>query len=617
MRGIGVSFSRLFSPKAIIAGAAILAGTAAPGLHADAQEKTPKETKLSDQSAYAVPRAQPEGSDGLAFPQPLNPSDAALVRQIFALQAKGDMAAAESMTKQLSNRMLLGTILAERYESPFTKPSAQKLRDWLKRYGDQPQAPAILHILSLRLRGQKDALPALALPPFLAPPAAPSSADLDMGPPDQGITRLPGLDARVLALAHAGKLAAAEAAIAAARIDPLYGAELRGDVARIAFANGHNAFAASLAESGMAEAEGKIGLPAFVAGLAAWQDQKAIAFDDFTAAATAPQASDDLKSAASFWAARAALRQGKQLLYLKWMRRSAGSGTGFYAMLAGRMLGEDGGADLSHQMLGLADVEAVAATPAGARAFALLQVGRSDLAEQELRALYPQVSHDAGLSRAVMLVAWKAGMATLASQIAALQPGHPPGGVVIPPLSLHPAHGLHVDPALLYALVRVESNFDPKAVSGAGARGLLQLMPATAAYMNKWGPRPIRRGPGGLTDPQYNLEMGQRYLRYLADQSGIDGDLIRILASYNAGPAATADWANASVAGHDPLLYIEMIPNRETRDFVFSVLRYAWAYAAQMSLPNPSLRALAEGDFPRLTGPSGEGTALASSATIH
>lgn len=616
MRGIGNSFSRLFSPKAIIAGAAILAGTAAPGLHANAQEKAGSETKLSDQSAYAVPRSAPEGGNGFAFPQPLNPSDAVLVRQIFALQAQGKIAEAEKATAQLSNRMLLGAILADRYTGPYTKPSAATLRDWLTSYGDQPQAPAVAHLLSLRLHGSSETMPTLPQQPFLKPPTTADSADFDMGPPDTGIDTQPGLDARVLGLAHAGKLDQAVSAITAAKISQAYGATLRAEVARVAFANGKNAFAANLARGAIDQSHGKLGLPPFIAGLTAWVAQDPRAFDDFTAAAAAPQASDALRAAASFWAARSALRQDKQLLYLTWLRRAAASGSGFYATLAQRMLGQDdSGHDLDHQLLGLADLEAVAANPYGARAFALLQVGQNHLAEEELRYLYPRIAQDPGLRRAVMLVAWKAGMATLASQIASLDPDHPPGSVVIPPLSLFPKHGVHVDPALLYALVRVESNFDPHAVSGAGARGLLQLMPSTAAFMNKWGATQLKRQ--GLSDPEFNLEMGQRYLKYLASQSNINGDLIRILASYNAGPSETSGWRNDQVAEHDPLLYIEMIPNHETRNFVFCVLRYSWAYAAQMNLPVPSLEALVQGSFPHLTGPSGSGVALANSATIH
>ena len=255
MRGIGISFSRLFSPKAIIAGAAILAGTAAPGLHADAQEKAATENRLNDQRAYAVPRSDPESGNGFAFPQPLNPSDAVLVRHIFALQSHGNIAAAEEATRQLSNRILLGTILADRYIGPYDKPSAPQLIRWLKLYGDQPQAPAIENVLRLRLRGKSrsaSALPKISTQPYLAPPDPSQSADLDMGPADEGVTRQAGLDARVLGLTDSGKLDDAVRIIAAARIDPLYGATLRAEVARTAFAEGRNGFAARLARGGRA-----------------------------------------------------------------------------------------------------------------------------------------------------------------------------------------------------------------------------------------------------------------------------------------------------------------------------------------------------------------------------
>ncbi len=152
------------------------------------------------------------------------------------------------------------------------------------------------------------------------------------------------------------------------------------------------------------------------------------------------------------------------------MRRAATSGTGFYATLAQRMLGQDEPPDgFGRQVLGLADLEAVAAKPAGSRAFALLQVGQPHLAEEEFRHLYPTVADDPGLRHALMRVAWQAGMATLASQIAALDPSRPAGGVVvIPPLSLFPAHGLHIDRSLLYALVRVEFEF--RSDGGLGRR---------------------------------------------------------------------------------------------------------------------------------------------------
>jgi soluble lytic murein transglycosylase len=614
MRGIGHTFSRLFSPKAMIAGAALLAGTAAPGLHANAQEKANGETTLSNQTAYAVPRSDPGSGSGLAFPEPLNPSDAALVRQIFALQSRGQIDAAEQATERLSNRILLGGILADRYTSPHTKPNAPELVQWLNTYGDQPQATAVANVLRLRLKGKRAAtMPAQKPLAFLSPPDTGSGADLDLGHADRGVTRQAGLDALILSFSQAGQFNRAIGAITAARIDPLYGATLRAEVARAAFATGRNGTATSIARQAMQQAGGKIGLPAFVAGLAAWRRNDPAATGFFAQGAAAPAASPELVAASAFWAARSALRGGQDMDYLSWMRRAAMSGPGFYAVLARHMLGEDAApSGLGNQMLGLADVEAVAATARGERAFALLQVGQINAAEAEFRYLYPEIAEDAAMRRAVMLVAWQAGMATLASQIASLDPARPPGSaVVIPPVSLFPRHGLHVDPALLYALVRVESNFDPTAVSGSGARGLLQLMPATADFMNKSGATRIKRRAAGLSDPEYNLEMGQRYLNYLASVSSIDGDLLRILASYNAGPSEAETWNNGEVAGHDPLLYIEMIPNQETRRFVFSVLRYSWAYAAQFNLPVPSLEALSEGQFPRMV------TAMASRPTIH
>jgi soluble lytic murein transglycosylase len=617
MRGIGISFSRLFSPKAIIAGAAILAGAAAPGLHADAQEKAASESSLNDQRAYAVPRADPDSGNAFAFPQPLNPSDAAIVRHIFTLQARGDIVEAAQATSRLSNRILLGAILADRYTGPHDRPTAPELVQWLKLYGDHPQARAVRAVLNLRLRGLgRDAvgtIPTLGAMPYLAPPDPGKSADLDMHPADHGVTRQPGLDAQVLALSEAGRLDAAVAVIAHARIDPLLGATLRAEVARTAFALGKNAYAGRLARVAMQECHGALGLPSFVGGLAAWRAGDPSATALFAAAAAAPHASHDLAAAAAFWAARSALRGGQDMDYLSWMRRASMTGSGFYAVLAQRMLGQDGNEPaFANQTLGLADLEAVAADPRGERVFALLQVGQTHLAEEELRYLYPTIAHDPAMRRAVMLVAWQAGMATLASQIAGLDPGRPTGSaVVIPPMSLATPRGSRVDPSLLYALVRVESNFDPHAESAEGAQGLLQLMPSTAAFMNET--RGARRA-GTLSDPQYNLEMGQRYINYLSGQSSIDGDLLRILASYNAGPTEAAAWSNAQVAEHDPLLYIEMIPNEQTRRFVFCVLRYSWAYAQQLKLPIPSLDALAEGEFPRLTSTS---RAIASSATIH
>jgi soluble lytic murein transglycosylase len=87
----------------------------------------------------------------------------------------------------------------------------------------------------------------------------------------------------------------------------------------------------------------------------------------------------------------------------------------------------------------------------------------------------------------------------------------------------------------------------------------------------------------------------------LAEQDGVGSNLIRLLASYNAGPGNVLHWLGDMRDGGDPLMFIEAIPSLETRSFVEHVLAYSWIYAARLHLPAPSLDELAAGAFPRFT----------------
>jgi soluble lytic murein transglycosylase-like protein len=164
--------------------------------------------------------------------------------------------------------------------------------------------------------------------------------------------------------------------------------------------------------------------------------------------------------------------------------------------------------------------------------------------------------------------------------------------------ALKPSGGFSVDPALVYALALQESRFDARAVSPAGARGMMQIMPATAAYV--LGDSSLRgNGMARLNDPSVSLDIAQRYLHMLVSLDVVDGNLIRVLAAYNNGPGNLARWAPAASHRDDPFLFIEAIPVGETRAYVQRVLAYSWIYASRLGLPAPSLDALARGDFPR------------------
>jgi soluble lytic murein transglycosylase len=136
-----------------------------------------------------------------------------------------------------------------------------------------------------------------------------------------------------------------------------------------------------------------------------------------------------------------------------------------------------------------------------------------------------------------------------------------------------------LDPALVAGLIRQESNFNPGAISAAGARGLMQVMPAVgksiapAAGITSWN-------PSLLYDPGINIEIGVRHLAPLLKSQP---NIARSLAAYNAGGSRVARWSTKRGAD-DPEIFTERIPFSETRDYVKSVLRnrefyrvlYAW-----------------------------------------
>ncbi|MGY2461883.1 transglycosylase SLT domain-containing protein [Vreelandella sulfidaeris] len=126
-----------------------------------------------------------------------------------------------------------------------------------------------------------------------------------------------------------------------------------------------------------------------------------------------------------------------------------------------------------------------------------------------------------------------------------------------------------VDPYLLMAITRRESAYNPNALSPAGARGLMQLMPGTASQVSRElgisDP-----GPYGVLDPELNIRLGSTYLRDKLKR--YQGNRLAAAAAYNAGPGRVDQWLGDGVEAFD--LFVESIPYRETRDYVQAVLSY-------------------------------------------
>lgn len=544
--------------------------------------------------AYAIPRSTPANGAEVVLAQPLEPSDVTIYRHIFADQSAGRMGAAQALIDRLDNRLLLGQVLAQRYLGSHHHSTPAELESWLAHYNGEPHTLRIRHLLAERLpRGASlptakvSYLPEQELTASGAAPKPPISVPVPRRLAD-----------RVHNLAGSGHAAQAITVIRDdSHISRHAGAALRGAVARHLFTAGKYAQALRIARQAAKEGDEQVWQPDFIAGLAAWQlhDLKT-ATRYFQAAAVVRQTGAGQRAAGAFWAARVALRLRQPDAYLNWLNRAARSDESFYGMLAGRLLGRGMGETGLAVNLSEADVEAVASYRNGALAFALLQVGHAADAARALRALDPEMKHTAGLSRAVMRVAARAGLVDVAVTLARTLPGNEIAGARLPLPALHPLGGFNVDPSLIYAVARTESGFDVHAKSSVGARGLMQLMPATAAAMAK-----LDGIEGSFVAPSINLALGQNYLRYLGHQPGVKRNLLDILASYNAGPVAASAWARSIKDGGDPLIFLESIPNVTTRRFVRQVLTDSWLYGEEIGSTPDSLDAIAEGQFPLLS----------------
>jgi len=331
----------------------------------------------------------------------------------------------------------------------------------------------------------------------------------------------------------------------------------------------------------------------WVMGLANWRSKHfGDAATDFTRAAAQTKDSPWECAAASFWAARAYLRNQQPDQVSHWLREASRYPYTFYGQLAQRALGIDPQHDWNVKDLNPRDAMMLMRSSAGKRALALLQVGQIGSAEKELLILADDPS--GVMDRALLAVSQASGLPSLSVKVGSkrLLKGDPFIDAAMYPLpAWTPKNGYIVDRALVFAIMRQESGFNPNAVSGAGAVGLMQLMPDTAKLVS-------RNASADLRDAQTSIAIGQQYIQNLLQSDVVGGDLFLLAAAYNAGPGSLQYWKQTIRAEDDPLLFVESLPSRETRLFVERIMAGYWIYQDRLNQPSPSLDAVASGASP-------------------
>ncbi|PZQ20443.1 MAG: lytic murein transglycosylase [Sphingopyxis macrogoltabida] len=335
---------------------------------------------------------------------------------------------------------------------------------------------------------------------------------------------------------------------------------------------------------------------AWVQGLAAWRlrdyPTALVAFDRVSKEAP----DSELRAAAYYWAARAAVAAGQPASVQPRLRAAAANEETFYGLLAAETLGVEPTRQRENVRADRSAWRALENLPNVRAAMALAEIGEDKYADDLLR-------HQARIGDArqhEQLIGIAGALSLPETQLYLAH--NTPGGRKLaaetryPQPRWEPNGGWKVDPALVFAHTLQESRFQRSVVSPAGAYGLMQVRPGTARDIARWRGD---SGPGDLRIPAVNMDLGQSYLQYLSKESATGGQLPKVIAAYNAGPAPVARWQSEIRDNGDPLLYMESIPYWETRGYVGIVLRNYWMYEAQQGKPSVSRAALAQGQWPR------------------
>lgn len=559
-----------------------------------------------DENASLVPALALET---VALPEILSQSDIELYQQIFEVQDLGDWKTADRLIRQLENRLLMGHVLYQRYLHPTKYRSQYKeLKAWMAEYADHPGAARIYKLaLARKPRKEGPPRPPVIERPLLTPPADTVAmvARPNLTPAQR--REVVAYKVRLRRLLKQGATAAARNLLMSKDVQRLFSTveydQARALLGQGYFNAGQDELALEWAGAAAVRSGAKVPEAHWLAGLAAWRLARyEVAARHFEAAAKEPGISPWMISAAAFWAARTHLVARTPAKVNQWLELAASHPRTFYGILAGRLLGQPLSFKWASPPIERAEIAKLIDTAAGRRALALIQIGANGRAEQELKAL--ATSAEPRLTRSILALAANADMPALAVRLDRLL--YPNGGgydgAAYPVPSWEPEDGFRVDRALVYALIRQESQFNPNAKSWAGASGLMQLMPTTASFVA--GDRGFK-GPkrGKLFSPEVNLTLGQRYLEHLINDPNIQGDLFSIVAAWNGGPGNLNKWWRKTNHLNDPLLFIESIPVRETRIFVERVLTNLWIYRNRLGLPTPSLDAIASGEWPVYTAP--------------
>ena len=542
----------------------------------------------------------------------LSSKDIKIYKKIFEIQKlpiknkqSKEWKKVDDLIERLNNKILLGNVYAEKFLHPTGwRSSYSDLKQWLDKYNDHPDATRITRI-ALKRKPNNFKSPKKPTPGFLNGYGTFKANVLK--------PRFPIDNDKYKRFAYSSSIkfrrainkrntSYAENLLNSKKVKKYLTknelSQLRAELSHALFIFEKDYKSIRQARLSVSLAETPNPLALWAGGLASWRIKDIKLSKYFFNKLSEIQGPEGITAGGGYWSARISYLLGNAKEANYFLKKAATKERTFYGSLAMASLGYKYKPNFDLPKYDHNLINKILKHRGGVRALALIEVDEFYKAAREFRKIIPKF--DVKDYPQLLSFTSKNNMPGLTFRLAAiLRNDH--NKILLGGLYPVPSWNVHTsdlkDKALLYAIARQESGFNPRARSSSKAMGILQIIPSTAAFIMKNREYRLRRSKNHLLyNPPHNISIGSKYIRFLFSLPIVNNDLMWMLASYNAGPGNFKKWIkNRQNKYNDNLLMLESLPARETRNYIKLVLTNLWVYKSRFNQDNTILQSMASG----------------------
>ena len=542
----------------------------------------------------------------------LSQEDTKIYKQIFEIQNRPIKSKyskvwkeVDDLIKKIENKILLGNVYADRYLHPTGwRSSYSDLKNWLDKYNDHPDATRITRI-ALKRKPNKLKSPKKPTPGFLNGYGTYKANVLKPKfPIDNKKFKKYAYFTSIKFRRAINKRNTlyAENLLNSKKVKKYLTknetSQLRAELSHALFIFEKDYKSIRQARISISLSEKPNPLALWAGGLASWRIKDIKLSKYFFNKLSQIQGPEGITAGGGYWSARTSYLLGNAKEANYFLKKAASKERTFYGSLAMASLGYKYKPNFDLPKYDHNLIEKIFNYRGGIRALALIEVNEYHKAAREFRKIIPKF--DIKDYPQLLSFTSKNNMPGLTFRLAAiLRNDH--NKILLGGLYPVPTWNIGTsdlkDRALLYAIARQESGFNPRARSSSKAMGVLQIIPSTAAFIMKNREYRLRRSKNHLLyNPPHNISIGSKYIKFLFSLPTVNNDLMWVLASYNAGPGNFQKWTkDRNYKYKDNLLMLESLPARETRNYIKLVLTNLWVYKTRFNQDNTVLLSLASG----------------------